>query len=91
MHAAVVAAPGHRVDTAGLRAFVTEHKGALYAPAAVHVVDAIPLTPVGKPDKARLRAAAADALNGRPGGPDAPLRHDAPNPSWPGAFVSGGQ
>ncbi|MGW7579032.1 AMP-binding protein [Streptomyces sp. NPDC054765] len=61
VHAAVVPAPGHRVDTAGLRAFVTGHKGALYAPAAVHVLDAIPLTPVGKPDKNLLRARAATA------------------------------
>ncbi|MFE1774894.1 AMP-binding protein [Streptomyces sp. NPDC059008] len=57
VHAAVVPAPGHRVDAAALRAFVTEHKGALYAPAVVRVVDEIPLTPVGKPDKALLRAA----------------------------------
>ncbi|WP_328687449.1 AMP-binding protein [Streptomyces caniferus] len=61
VHVAVVPAPGHSVDTDGLRAFVTEHKGALYAPAAVRVLDAIPLTPVGKPDKALLRAAAATA------------------------------
>lgn len=61
MHAAVVPAPGHRVDADGLRAFVTEHKGALYAPAAVRVLDTIPLTPVGKPDKALLRATAATA------------------------------
>ncbi|WP_328387214.1 AMP-binding protein [Streptomyces sp. NBC_00400] len=61
VHAAVVPAPGHRVDADGLRAFVTEHKGALYAPAAVRVLDTIPLTPVGKPDKALLRATAATA------------------------------
>ncbi|MYX10635.1 AMP-binding protein [Streptomyces sp. SID8375] len=59
VHAAVVPAPGHRVDPAVLRAFVTEHQGALYAPAVVHLVDAIPLTPVGKPDKTQLRALAA--------------------------------
>ncbi|GAA2610881.1 AMP-binding protein [Streptomyces tubercidicus] len=61
VHAAVVPAPGHRPDPAALRAFVTEHQGALYAPAVVHLVDAIPLTPVGKPDKTRLRAMAATA------------------------------
>ncbi|MGX1761578.1 AMP-binding protein [Streptomyces lydicus] len=61
VHAAVVPAPGHRVDADALRAFVTEHKGALYAPAAVRVLDTIPLTPVGKPDKALLRATAATA------------------------------
>ncbi|QIK09115.1 AMP-binding protein [Streptomyces sp. ID38640] len=61
VHAAVVPAPGHRPDPAVLRAFVTEHQGALYAPAVVHLVDAIPLTPVGKPDKTQLRALAAAA------------------------------
>ncbi|PBC82023.1 fatty-acyl-CoA synthase [Streptomyces sp. 2224.1] len=61
VHAAVVPAPGHRVDADALRAFVTEHKGTLYAPAAVRVLDTLPLTPVGKPDKALLRATAATA------------------------------
>ncbi|MGI5257429.1 hypothetical protein [Streptomyces angustmyceticus] len=60
VHAAVVAAPGRTVDAAALRAFVTEHKGALYAPAAVRVLDAVPLTPVGRPDRALLRATAAE-------------------------------
>ncbi|MFF4288712.1 AMP-binding protein [Streptomyces sp. NPDC001739] len=59
VHVAVVPAPGRTVDLADLRAFVTAHKGVMYAPAAVHVVDAIPLTPVGKPDKTVLRAGAA--------------------------------
>ncbi|MFJ9853109.1 AMP-binding protein [Streptomyces sp. NPDC101150] len=61
VHAAVVPAPDHAVDPEALRAFVTEHKGALYAPAAVHVVDEIPLTPVGKPDKNLLRATTTTA------------------------------
>ncbi|MFB6437383.1 AMP-binding protein [Streptomyces sp. NPDC056411] len=59
VHAAVVPLPGRAVDTGALRSFVTEHKGALYAPAAVHLVDEIPLTPVGKPDKNRLRTRTA--------------------------------
>lgn len=59
VHAAVVPAPGHRVDPAALREFVTRRKGAMYAPVAVHAYDAIPLTPAGKPDKNRLRAASA--------------------------------
>lgn len=59
VHAAVVPAAGHRVDAAALRAFVAEHKGAIYAPGVVRVVDEIPLTPVGKPDKSLLRAMAA--------------------------------
>ncbi|MEW2034938.1 AMP-binding protein [Streptomyces roseifaciens] len=37
-----------------IRDFVTERKGAMYAPSAVHVVDRIPLTAVGKPDKKLL-------------------------------------
>lgn len=41
---------------AAIRQFVTEHLGAMYAPAAVHVVDRIPLTDVGKPDKKLLRS-----------------------------------
>ncbi|UKY49751.1 AMP-binding protein [Streptomyces inhibens] len=61
VHAAVVPAPGYDVDTDDLRAFVTEHKGALYAPTAVRLLDAIPLTPVGKPDKTLLRATTATA------------------------------
>ncbi|WP_369356374.1 AMP-binding protein [Streptomyces sp. cg2] len=58
VHLAVVPAPGHSADEVSppaLRAFVTAHKGALYAPAAVHLLDTIPLTPVGKPDKNLLR------------------------------------
>ncbi|TJZ55453.1 fatty acid--CoA ligase [Streptomyces piniterrae] len=59
VHAALVPAPGHRVDAAEIRAFVTRRKGAMYAPAVVRILDDIPLTAVGKPDKTRLRAAAA--------------------------------
>ncbi|WP_411127445.1 AMP-binding protein [Streptomyces sp. x-19] len=62
VHVAVVPAPGHTADElspTALRAFVTAHKGALYTPAAVHVVDAIPLTSVGKPDKKLLRTRTA--------------------------------
>ncbi|MEV4443405.1 AMP-binding protein, partial [Streptomyces sp. NPDC049577] len=51
VHAAIVPAPGHTVDGEAVREFVTEHKGAMYAPRAVHTVDRIPLTDVGKPDK----------------------------------------
>ncbi|WP_411140621.1 AMP-binding protein [Streptomyces sp. x-80] len=58
VHAAIVPAAGRTVDADAIRAFVTEHKGVIYAPAAVHLVDEIPLTPVGKPDKVRLRATA---------------------------------
>ncbi|MFF4950259.1 AMP-binding protein [Streptomyces chattanoogensis] len=61
VHAAIVPAPGQDIDPDALRAFVEAHKGALYAPKAVHLVDTIPLTPVGKPDKTRLRAAVTDS------------------------------
>ncbi|GAA3173418.1 MULTISPECIES: AMP-binding protein [Streptomyces] len=61
VHAAVVPAPGRTVDPEKLRALVVHHKGALYAPVAFRVWDALPLTPVGKPDKVRLRAAEGPA------------------------------
>ncbi|MCB5909669.1 AMP-binding protein [Streptomyces pinistramenti] len=55
VYVAVVAAPGRTVDPEELRELVVHHKGVMYAPAAVHVRESLPLTPVGKPDKARLR------------------------------------
>ncbi|MFF4382977.1 AMP-binding protein [Kitasatospora sp. NPDC001547] len=58
VHVAVVPAPGQRPRLDDLRAFVTDRKGRIYAPEALHLVDEIPLTPVGKPDKKRLREAA---------------------------------
>ncbi|MER7671892.1 AMP-binding protein [Kitasatospora sp. NPDC096128] len=59
VHAAVVPAPGHQPRLEDVRAFVTANKGRIYAPEALHLVDAIPLTSVGKPDKKRLREALA--------------------------------
>ncbi|GAA1970626.1 AMP-binding protein [Kitasatospora viridis] len=59
VHVAVVPAPGERPALDEVRAFVTANKGRIYAPAALHLVDAIPLTSVGKPDKKRLREALA--------------------------------
>ncbi|WP_079249819.1 AMP-binding protein [Streptomyces alfalfae] len=56
VHAAVVAAAGHQPDLAEIRKFVTTRKGRIYAPEALHVLPAIPLTAVGKPDRQRLRA-----------------------------------
>ncbi|MEV0536739.1 AMP-binding protein [Kitasatospora sp. NPDC050463] len=55
VHAAVVPAPGGRPELDDVRAFVTTHKGRIYAPEALHLVSEIPLTSVGKPDKKRLR------------------------------------
>ncbi|MFF9480172.1 AMP-binding protein [Streptomyces sp. NPDC014733] len=65
VHAAVVPAPGRTVDPEQLRDLVVHDKGAMYAPVAFRILDALPLTPVGKPDKVRLRAAdgpAAEAV-----------------------------
>ena len=53
--AVVVAAPGAAVDTDELIAFVKERKGSVLAPKSVELVDAIPLTSVGKHDKKALR------------------------------------
>ncbi|MEV7601162.1 AMP-binding protein [Kitasatospora sp. NPDC089797] len=55
VHAAVVPAPGQRPQLEEVRAFVTAAKGRIFAPEALHLVDAIPLTAVGKPDRKRLR------------------------------------
>ncbi|MFG2894762.1 AMP-binding protein [Streptomyces sp. NPDC048248] len=56
VHAAVVPAPGQRPSLAEIRDFVTTRKGRLYAPEALYVVPAIPLTAAGKPDKRQLRS-----------------------------------
>ncbi len=58
VHAAVVPAPGHRVRSRELSAFVTDHRGAMYAPEVVRVVAEIPLAQAGKPDRKALRAQA---------------------------------
>lgn len=54
--AVVVARPGHEIDADELKALVRDRKGPVYAPKSIDVVDALPLTPVGKPDKPALRA-----------------------------------
>ena len=54
--ALVVARPGADLDTAELIAMVRERKGPVYAPKSIELLDALPLTPVGKPDKKVLRA-----------------------------------
>jgi fatty-acyl-CoA synthase len=53
--AVIVARPGATVDTEALVALVRERKGPVYAPKSVDVVEALPLTPVGKADKVALR------------------------------------
>ncbi|GHI02137.1 fatty acid--CoA ligase [Streptomyces cellostaticus] len=56
VHAAVVPATGQRPSLEEIRDFVTARKGRLYAPDALHLVPAIPLTAAGKPDKRLLRS-----------------------------------
>lgn len=54
--ALVVARRGERVEAAELISLVRERKGPVYAPKSVELVESLPLTPVGKPDKKALRA-----------------------------------
>jgi fatty-acyl-CoA synthase len=57
--AVVVVKPGVAADAAlaaDLKQTVKDAKGSVQAPKSVDYVDAIPLTPVGKPDKKALRA-----------------------------------
>ena len=54
--AVVVRRAGATVEPDELMALVKEHKGAHYAPKTVEFVDAIPVSPLGKPDKKALRA-----------------------------------
>lgn len=55
VHAAVVAAPGAHLAAEELRATVREQRGAMYEPAHITFLDALPLTDAGKPDKKLLR------------------------------------
>lgn len=54
--ALVVAKPGATPDPDALRQLVRDHKGAVYAPKTIEIVDSLPLTPVGKADKKVIRA-----------------------------------
>ena len=54
--ALVIAKPGTDPDPRELIALVKEQKGPVYAPKSIDLVDELPLTPVGKPDKKVLRA-----------------------------------
>ena len=53
--AVVVLDPGTSVDADALIAAVRAKKGAVQAPKTVEFVDALPLSPLGKPDKKALR------------------------------------
>ncbi len=59
--AVVVLRPGHAVSADELIALVRERKGPVQAPKSIDFVDAIPLSPLGKPDKKALRARYAAA------------------------------
>ncbi|GAC1314858.1 MAG: hypothetical protein NVSMB16_11610 [Acidimicrobiales bacterium] len=54
--AVVVVRAGETIDEAELIELVKVHKGSHYAPKSIDVVDAIPVSPLGKPDKKALRA-----------------------------------
>ena len=56
VHAAVVVRPGSAVDEEDLRAWVRNRGDARQEPQTVVVLDAIPLTRLGKPDKNAIRA-----------------------------------
>ncbi|MDI3405068.1 AMP-binding protein [Streptomyces cavernicola] len=55
VHAAVVPVSGVEVAAEELRAAVREQRGAMYEPAHIAFLDALPLTDAGKPDKKLLR------------------------------------
>lgn len=56
VHAALVFRPGNDLSLEDVRSHVAERLGRQYAPAGITVVDAIPLTDAGKPDKKLLRS-----------------------------------
>ncbi len=54
--ALVVLQPGSSVSTDALSALVRERKGAINTPKSIDIIDQLPLTALGKPDKKLLRA-----------------------------------
>lgn len=69
--AAVVCRPGDDASAEELIALVTQRKGSYQAPKRVLFVDAIPQTPVGKPDKKALRALSLLQIKPEPSDEDA--------------------
>ncbi|WP_155059301.1 class I adenylate-forming enzyme family protein [Streptomyces blattellae] len=55
-HAFVVPAAGHAPDLGALRALVAANLGRACAPTRLTLIEEVPLTPAGKPDKRRLAA-----------------------------------
>lgn len=51
----VVPVSGQTIDTEELRRLVRERRGPVHSPKAIEVIDAIPTTSLGKPDKNALR------------------------------------
>ncbi|MCJ2178196.1 AMP-binding protein [Novosphingobium album (ex Hu et al. 2023)] len=66
VHAVIVLKPGMSVSEEDLCAPVAARKGAYQAPKSIEFVEAIPQTPVGKPDKKALRARHAEAADSQP-------------------------
>jgi fatty-acyl-CoA synthase len=54
--AIIVPRAGTTIDIDAIIALVKERKGSHYAPKTVEVVDSIPVSPLGKPDKKAIRA-----------------------------------
>jgi fatty-acyl-CoA synthase len=54
--AVVVLRPGQTIEVDELIARVKERKGSHHAPKSIDVVDSIPMSPLGKPDRKALRA-----------------------------------
>jgi fatty-acyl-CoA synthase len=57
--AVIVLQPGHQPSpelTVALQSLVKQAKGSQQSPKTIDYVDALPLTPVGKPDKKAVRA-----------------------------------
>ena len=61
--ALVVLRPNHTVEPQTLMSMIAERKGSFQAPKAIQFVDAIPLTPLHKPDKKALRALYGQPMN----------------------------
>ncbi|SLN18163.1 AMP-binding protein [Oceanibacterium hippocampi] len=54
--AVIVPRAGARPDPKALQELVRRRKGGIYTPKTIDIAEAIPLTPIGKPDKKALRA-----------------------------------
>jgi fatty-acyl-CoA synthase len=67
VHAFVVAAPGHTPDAERLRTLVGRTLGPAAVPQTVRVIDQVPVTPNGKPDK-RALGQSQQRQNGLPAG-----------------------